>query len=206
MSMKLRVAAGLALVGIFLLSGLFPTLAGDPTDEVRVAIDKEYQIINGSNLRSKDEKEERIGRLLGIVYPQFDFKTMARRSLGLHWRERTLEEQQEFVTLFTDLLEMSYANKVDLYKGRRVVFTREMVDKDYARVDSKVINKDGEELSINYKLLRKDGNWKIYDIVVENISLINNYRSQFNRIITGSSYGGLIKRMKQSRWMGWLQQ
>lgn len=195
--MRLRVAGRLALVAIFLLSGPFPVWAGDLTDEIRDAIDKGFQVINGSEVRSRDEKKERIDQLREIVYPLFDFETMARRSLGLHWRQLSLEDRQEFVTLFTDLLEVSYADKIDLYKGGKVVFTREMMDKDYAQVDSKVINRNGNELAVNYKLLRRDGSWKIYDVVVENISLINNYRSQFNRIITRSSYAELVKRMRQ---------
>jgi len=107
------------------------------------------------------------------------------------------EERQEFVTLFTNLLERSYAGKIDLYDGETVVFTGEVVEDNYARVDSNLISKKGEAFSVDYKLLRKNGDWRIYDVLVEHISLVNNYRSQFNRIITNSSYKNLIKKINK---------
>ncbi len=122
---------------------------------------------------------------------------MARRSLGFHWRQLSPEQQKEFVDLFTNLLERSYAGKIDLYDGETVVFTGEVVEDIYARVDSKIVSKKGEEFSVDYKLLRNNGNWRIYDVVVENISLVNNYRSQFNRVISNSSYEELKKRINQ---------
>ncbi len=150
-----------------------------------------------SNIEAKDGRKETVDRLREIVYPLFDFTEMAKRSLGAHWRRRTPDEKQEFVTLFTNLLEVSYADRINLYKGQRVVFTREEVDDDYARVESKIINKKQEKFSVAYKLQRKEGgDWRIYDVVVENISLVNNYRSQFNRVITNASYKELIRRLK----------
>ena len=122
---------------------------------------------------------------------------MAKRSLGFHWRRLSPEDREEFVALFTNLLERSYASKIDLYEGETVVFTDEIVDDIYARVDSKIVRKKGEEFSVNYKLLHTNGNWRIYDVVVEHISLVNNYRSQFNRVISNSSYTDLIKRINQ---------
>ena len=196
MTAKLRVAAWLALVGFFSLFRLFPIWAGEPMDKIRLAVDNGIQILNDANLKSKDKKQERIDRLKEIISPFFDFTEMARRSLGSHWRRRTPEEKQEFVTLFRDFLETIYSDKIDLYNGEKVVFSREIVDKDYAEVDSKVTNKKGEKFSVVYKLRRADGTWKVYDVVVENISLINNYRSQFNRVITNSSYEELIKKIK----------
>jgi phospholipid transport system substrate-binding protein len=106
-------------------------------------------------------------------------------------------ERQEFITLFTNLLERSYAGKIDLYDGEIVIFIGEAVEDNYARVDTKIISKRGEEYSIDYKLLRTNGDWRIYDVVVEHISLVNNYRSQFNRVIANSSYKNLIKKINR---------
>jgi phospholipid transport system substrate-binding protein len=122
---------------------------------------------------------------------------MARRSLGAHWRRLDPKQQKDFVALFTDLLEKSYADKIDLYDGQKVVYTREAVEKDYAEVDTKLVGKNGETFSVNYKLHRVDGTWRIYDIVVENISLVNNYRSQFQRVIVNSSFEELVEQIKQ---------
>lgn len=160
---------------------------------IRVAVDKGTRVLEEPNVSEK----ERIRRLREIAYPLFDFAEMAKRSLGPHWRRLTPEEQQEFVIVFRDFLENVYAKRIDLYKGQRVVFIREVVDGSYAEVNSRVVGEKGEEYSVQYRLLRSGGGWKVYDIVAENISLINNYRSQFHRVLTSSSYEELVKRLKE---------
>jgi phospholipid transport system substrate-binding protein len=186
----------LALVGILFLLPPSPIRAGEPTDEIRSAIYKGLAVLNDESLRANG-KNEHMERLREIVRPLFNFKEMARRSLGRHWRDMTPEDRTEFVTVFADLLETTYAEKIDLYRGGDVNFVREVVDEDYARVDSKVKDTKGTDYSVSYKLLREDGDWKIYDVVVENVSLINNYRAQFGRIIRKSSYKELVERIKQ---------
>jgi phospholipid transport system substrate-binding protein len=133
--------------------------------------------------------------LRAIVYPLFDFREMAKRSLGSHWRRITRQQQDEFVTSFTELLEKTYADKIDLYEGQKVAYAGETIDKDFAIVNTKLIGKN-QSFSIDYKLQQVDGKWKIYDVVAENISLVNNYRSQFNRILTNSSFEDLIQRIR----------
>ena len=127
----------------------------------------------------------------------FDFEEMAKRSLGFHWRQLNPQQQKEFVALFTDLLEKTYADRIDLYDGQKVAYVGEAVDKDYAEVNTKIISKKGETYSANYKLRRVDGKWRIYDVVAENISLVNNYRSQFHRVIVNSSFEELMKKLKE---------
>ena len=99
--------------------------------------------------------------------------------------------------LFRDFIEKIYSDKIDLYEGERIVFGRETIDQDFAQVESIVINAKREEFVIVYKLRRADGKWKVYDAVVENISVVNNYRSQFDRVINSSSYEELVKRLKE---------
>jgi phospholipid transport system substrate-binding protein len=122
---------------------------------------------------------------------------MAKRALGAHWRRRTPAEQEEFVALFRDFLEKIYSDKIDLYGGERALFGRETVDNDFAQVESTFIKPKGEELSVVYKLWRVESRWKVYDAVVENISILNNYRSQFDRVISSSSYEELVKRLRE---------
>jgi phospholipid transport system substrate-binding protein len=129
--------------------------------------------------------------------PIFDYEEMAKRALGTHWRRRTPAEQEEFVKLFRDFLERIYSDKVDLYGGEKVRFGRELIDKDFAQVESTIIKPKGEELAVIYKLRQLNGQWKVYDAVVENISIVNNYRSQFDRIISSSSYEELVKRLQE---------
>jgi phospholipid transport system substrate-binding protein len=171
--------------------------AGEPLDLVRTAVDKAVQILKDPKLQSQDKKRERIERLREALNPIFDYEEMAKRALGTHWRRRTPAEQEEFVKLFRDFLERIYSDKVDLYGGEKVRFGREVIDKDFAQVESTIIKPKGEELAVIYKLRQLNGQWKVYDAVVENISIVNNYRSQFDRIISSSSYEELVKRLQE---------
>ena len=171
--------------------------AGAPLDLVRTAVDKAVQILKDPKLQSQDKKRERIERLREALNPIFDYEEMAKRALGTHWRRRTPAEQEEFVKLFRDFLERIYSDKVDLYGGEKVRFGRELIDKDFAQVESTIIKPKGEELAVIYKLRQLNGQWKVYDAVVENISIVNNYRSQFDRIISSSSYEELVKRLQE---------
>ena len=154
--MKHQSMIWLALFGILFLLPLSSIRAGEPTDEIRTALNKGLAVLNDETLRA-DGKNEHMKRLREIVRPLFNFKEMARRSLGRHWRDMTPEARTEFVAVFTDLLETTYANRIDLYKDGEISFVREVVDEDYARVDSKVTDTKGTDYSVSYKLLRVDG-------------------------------------------------
>ena len=171
--------------------------AGEPLDLVRAAVDKAIQTLKDPKLQSQDKKRERIDRLREALNPIFDYEEMAKRALGTHWRRRTPAEQEEFVKLFRDFLERIYSDKIDLYGGEKVRFGREVIDKDFAQVESTIVKPKGEEIAVNYKLRQTNGQWKVYDAVVENISIVNNYRSQFDRIISSSSYEELVKRLHE---------
>ena len=121
---------------------------------------------------------------------------MAQRSLGAHWQRRTPEEQAEFIKVFSDLLEQTYVDKIESYNNEKFIYMNERIDGRYAEVGSKIQTSKGEEFSINYKLHRVGADWRVYDLVVENVSLVNNYRSQFNRILTSSTYDELISKIK----------
>jgi phospholipid transport system substrate-binding protein len=186
-------------VFVFTLCFAFPRFAraGEPLDLVRTAVDKAIQILKDPKLQSPDRKKERIDRLREALNPIFDYEEMARRALGTHWRRRTPAEQEEFVKLFRDFLERIYSEKIDLYGGEKVRFGREAIDKDFAQVESTIIKPKGEEVAVTYKLRQVNGQWKVYDAVVENISIVNNYRSQFDRVISSSSYEELVKRLQE---------
>ncbi len=193
--MRHRLATWIAFPIIISLSAPIPSRAGEPTERIRFVVEQGIEILNETKLQSKNGKQVYLDRLREVVFPLFNFPEMAKRSLGYHWRRLSPVERQEFVTLFTNLLERSYAGKIDLYDGEVVIFTGEAMEDNYARVDTKIVSKKGEEYSIDYKLLRTNGDWRIYDVVVEHISLVNNYRSQFNRVIANSSYENLIKKI-----------
>lgn len=195
--MKLGILFSALVLGILLVSGLVPVNAGETTELIRAAIDQGVQILQASHLDVKKDRPKIIQRLREIVYPLFDFKEMAKRSLGSHWRGLTAKQQEEFSSLFKGLLEKSYAEKIDLYDGQKVTYTQETVDKDFAQVDTKVVGKNGESFPVNYRLTQVNGKWRIYDVVVADISLVNNYRSQFHRVIVNSSFQELIDKLKE---------
>src|SRR5262245_53242578 len=148
--------SGLAL-GIFLVSGFDLARADEPTEQIRAAINKGVHILQESHLDVKKDRPKIIQRLREIVYPLFDFKEMAKRSLGSHWREITAQQQDQFCSLVTDLLEKTYADKIDLYDGQKVIYTQETIDKDFAQVDTKVVGKNGESFLVSYRMTQVDG-------------------------------------------------
>ena len=170
--------------------------AGAPLDLVRTTVDRAIQILKDPTLSSRDKKNERVDRLREALDAIFDYEEMAKRALGPHWRQRTPAEQQEFVKLFHYFLERVYSDKIDLYGGEKVRFGREVMDNEFAQVESTIIQPKGEEIAVVYKLRQVNGQWKVYDAIVENISIVNNYRSQFDRVISSSSYEELVKRLR----------
>lgn len=192
-----RPALRLLVAASLLLCAVLPASAGAPTEEIRTAIDRGVEILKTAKLESSSQRSKVIAQLRDVVYPLFDFEEMARRSLGSHWRRATPQQQKEFSAAFTELLETTYADKIDLYEGQQVEYTGETIDNDYAEVNTRVIGKDRQSYSVDYRLQRTGGKWRIYDVVAENISIVNNYRSQFNRVVVNSSIDDLIKRIKQ---------
>jgi len=176
--------------------------SGEPLDLLKSAAEKATQVLKDPTLKAPDKRKERIERLKEVINPIFDYEEMARRTLGQHWRRRTPAEQEEFAKLFRGFLERIYSDKVDLYEGERIVFGHETIDQDYAQVESTVINAKGEQSSVVYRLKRTDGKWKVYDAIVENISIVNNYRSQFDRVISKSSYEELKKMLREKAGQG----
>jgi phospholipid transport system substrate-binding protein len=171
--------------------------AGEPTEAIRGALNQGVEILKNAKLDNQKQRSQVIDRLRQIVYPLFDFREIAMRSLGAHWRRINAQQREEFVSIFTRLLEKTYADQIDLYNGQQVVYTGESVDGDFAQVDSRIIDKNAQTYSVAYRLHRVDGKWRIYDVVAENISVVNNYRSQFDRVIARSSFDELLKIMKQ---------
>ena len=122
---------------------------------------------------------------------------MAKRCLGFQWRRLSAGERDEFTRLFTELLERSYLNQIQAYHGEQITFVRERRNGDYAEVESYIVTGTGTQLSVNYKSLLVNGEWKVYDVVAENISMVNNFRSQFRRILARYSYDELVRRIRQ---------
>jgi phospholipid transport system substrate-binding protein len=171
--------------------------AGAPTDQVRSTVDQVLAILQDPSLKTESKEKERRDQLRRVIFARFDFTEMARRSLGPEWRRRSPAEQQEFVAVFTDLLQDNYIGAIESYSGDQVSYNREIQDKDNAEVQTTLTTKGEASFSINYRLHLVGKDWKVYDVVIENISVVNNYRSQFSRVISRSSYGELVRAMKE---------
>jgi len=170
--------------------------AGAPTDQVREYTDAVVKVLEDPALKSDDKKPERRAAVRKIASEVFDVQETARRALGPHWQQRTPQERQEFVQLFAELLEQTYISKIDLFGGEQLKFTDEKIDGDHAIVRAKVVTKQQTEVPVEARMLHKGDRWLIYDILIENISLVGNYRAQFDRIIRTSSYEDLVKRLR----------
>ena len=176
-----------------LVLGLAPAAwAGQPTEQLRGYTDQVLKVLQNPGL-SLPERREAVKHLAEQV---FDVTETARRALGPHWQQRTPAEREEFVKLFANLLEQTYINRIDEFGGEKLTYLSEQIDGDRAVVKAKITTKNGTDVPVESRLLQKEARWLIYDILVENLSLISNYRSQFDRVIRTSSYDELVRRLK----------
>lgn len=189
---------GMRSLGIGLAFLLLPgiALAGEPTDQIKATVDKVLEILKDPALKGPEKTKERRAKIRGVVKERFDFAETAKRSLGIHWAQRTPKEREEFVKLFWDLLELSYVDKIETYSDEKILYVGESIDGDFATVRSKIEDRKHLAFPLEYRLYKRDGKWWVYDVVIEGVSLINNYRTQFNKIIRTASYEELIRRMR----------
>lgn len=173
-----------------------PAWAGAPTDTLREYTEAVQKVLDDPGLKADDRRHERRAAVRKVAIEAFDVQETARRALGPHWQQRTPAEREEFVQLFADLLERTYIAKIDLYGGERLKFTDERIDGDTAVVRARVLTRQGAEVPVEGRMHKRADRWLIYDVAIENISLIANYRSQFDRIIRTSSYAELVKRLR----------
>ena len=134
-----------------------------------------------------------------IVEEAFDLREMTRRTLGPHWQGLTEAERAEFITLFGDLLDRAYFTRIAAYNGERITVLGDSIDGDLATVRTRIVTQQGTEIPVDYRMLRRGDRWVVYDVSIEGVSLVANYRAQFNRIIQTSSYQALVDRLRAKR-------
>ncbi|MCX8069920.1 MAG: ABC transporter substrate-binding protein [Thermodesulfovibrionales bacterium] len=196
MSLRLIV---LSIIGVMLFSPSVINASISPQSAVNKTTDKVVDILKDKELKKPQKTEQRRTAIRKAIIEVFDFEEMAKRSLAIHWQKRSAQEKKEFVALFTDLLERSYIKKIESYSDEKIDYLEEKIDGDNAIVKSKITTKRGLEIPIDYRLMKKDGKWFVYDVVIEGVSLVSNYRNQFNKIIRQNSYDELVKRMKNKQ-------
>jgi len=183
---------------LFLIIGIaVPALADGPEEEIRQTTNKILSIVTDPALINPSREEEKRRLVRKVVDERFDWEEMSRRSLARYWDQRTEEEKKEFVRLYSDLLERTYMDKVEGYSGEKVTYEGESVDNGYAMVKVKIVTKKNTDIHVRYGLKKKGNKWLVYDVSIEGVSLVNSYRTQFNRIILQSSYENLVKRLRE---------
>jgi phospholipid transport system substrate-binding protein len=182
-----------ALVALVLLAGS-PAWAG-PTDQLREYTDQVVKVLDDPSMARQDRR----AAVRKIAHEAFDINETAQRVLARHWHARTPAEREEFTELFADLLERTYIARMDEYGGERIRYVGESIDGTFASVKARIVTRTGTEVAVESRMNLRGDRWLIYDVLIENVSLVANYRSQFDRIIRTSSYEDLVRRLKTKR-------
>ena len=182
-----------------LLLGLTASVAAalTPTETVRSRVDQALQSLSKTANPGAEASERRRADIRRAADTLFDFPDMSRRALGRHWTDRTPTEREEFTRLFTDLIARTYIGKIDRYAGESIAYVGERVDGDEASVRSQVVTAKGSQIPVEYRLHRANDTWSAYDVLIENVSLVGTYRSQFDRIIKAESFADLLRRLRE---------
>lgn len=165
-----------------------------PIDDVRKTVDEVVRIVADKEMKKNDQKRRQaLKKTISVI---FDYNEMAKRSLGKHWNARSAAEKKQFADLFATLLENSYAAKIESYNNEKIVYIKEIPDGNHAEVKSKVVTAKRDEFTLDYRLINQGGKWMVYDVVIEGVSLVSNYRTQFNKIISTNGYAELVKKLQ----------
>jgi phospholipid transport system substrate-binding protein len=175
---------------------LAPAFANDPMSVVKTTVNQALDVLRDKNTPLAQRQD----KLRQIVAATFDFTEMAKSALGYHWKDITPAQQQEFTTAFVAFIEDSYLSKINDYSGQQVNFLRASNEgAQYAQVNTDIIQPKGDAIHVNYRLLQENGTWRIYDVTVDAISIIANYRNQFNRVMNNKGYDTLIADLKSKQ-------
>ena len=200
---------GKAVVAWLLVAGAVGTPAVSPREVVQSAVSRVILTIQKTDTDAPDGSpsrrataEQRRVEIRRVATDLFDFDEISRRALSRYWTARSPEEQAEFIRLFTDLLERSYIGRIESYSGEKIVYLGEIIDGPFATVRSKVITRRNTETPLDYRLHLKDGRWKVYDLLIDNVSFVSTYRSEFTRIMQRESYASLVDRLRKQNVEG----
>jgi phospholipid transport system substrate-binding protein len=185
------------VIFLFLALGIAnPVWAEDPIDQIRQTTNRIMSILTDPALKEPARAEERRKRIREAADERFDWEEMARRSLAQYWARRTEGERREFTSLFSDLLEKKYMDTVEGFSGEKFLYKGEKVEGDYGVDRVKIVTPEDVEISVEYRVRRKGDDWFIYDVSIEGVSLVNNYRTELSRLLLKSSYEELVEKLK----------
>ncbi len=186
---------GLLMMGVFSLFVVAEAGAESATEAMQGTLDRVLQVLGDASLKGSERSRERLNTLERIIEQRFDYKEMGKRTLGRHWGTLDATQRTEFVRLFQRFLSHTYARNVDSYSGEQITYLKERRKGEFAEVQTKVVSND-IELLVNYRLLKRSNSWKVYDVVIDGISLVKNFRGQFDRIIKAKSVAGLFEKLR----------
>jgi phospholipid transport system substrate-binding protein len=193
-------------MGALVLSGALavgvnsaPAAAGVPTDQLKGAVERVLKTLDDPALKGQTRLGERRVAVRKIANEIFDFSEIAKRSMARHWQPLSEAQKNEFVGLFADLLERSYISKIETYGGEKIQYTAERADGEFATVSTRIITKNGTEVPVDYRMIKRADRWLVYDVSIEGVSLVSNYRTQFNKIIQTTSYNELISKLRNKQ-------
>jgi phospholipid transport system substrate-binding protein len=197
---RLRVMAAVVVMTAAMAWTIGQAWAGAPTDQLRGRVDRVLRTLEDTELKQEGRLLQRRAAIREIAYEIFDFRELSQRALARHWQARSPAERDEFVHLFADLLERTYIRQIEQYSGgERIHFLAESADGDQATVRTKIVTKAGTEIPVDYRMHRVGERWLVYDVAIEGVSLVSNYRAQFDRIIRGASYKVLADKLKAKK-------
>ena len=185
---KLLIAGMLFVLGF----GQERAFANSPTEQIQQTIQQVTNIV--ANSTNGDDRTKDL--LRETLMPRFDWLEMSKQSLGKHWSYASGRED-EFVSAFAAFLGNAYIGQIGSYRNEKVLFVQESIENNIAQVKTKIVSQKGEATSVNYRLHRIQDEWKIYDVVVEDISIVVNYRSQFSRILAKGSFDDLMNQLRE---------
>ena len=192
---KQLIVISIALV--LLLASPFDLYAGPATDTVQSQVEKILSTLRNPAFNQKS-REEKIAGIREIINEVFDWTELSRRTLGRNWKKFSPEQQKEFTQLFSRLLEGIYADRLLAYTNEKVIFEKETeVKKGRVEIASHIRLADGKKIPLNYRASQKDGKWKVYDVVIEGVSMVKNYRGQFKELLSKGSPADLIETLKK---------
>jgi phospholipid transport system substrate-binding protein len=192
-----RIVLAVAVITSVLAFAPGSASAGGPGDQLNDGIQRVFTNLQDPELKAPNKETERRLAVRRIAEELFDFEETAKRSLGRHWQDRSPEERQEFVRLFTDLIDRAYLRRVDRYDGEQVVIVSDAVEGNQAVVQTRIVTRDKSEIPVEYLMHRTgEDRWRVWDVKIAGMSLVASYRAQFNKIIHAESYGDLVRRLQ----------
>ena len=193
--MGAMVLAGALVVGV----SSAPAAAGVPTDQLKGAVERVLKTLDDPTLKGDARLGDRRVAVRKIANEIFDFSEIAKRSMARHWQPLSEAQRTEFVGLFADLLERSYISKIETYGGEKIQYTAERADGEFATVSTRIVTKNGTEVPVDYRMIKRADRWLVYDVSIEGVSLVSNYRTQFNKIIQTTSYNELVSKLRNKQ-------